>query len=167
MHTSFSLSQITDSRRNETSNQILLWHILAEVIWKSGTVRARFFQSATRGILPGNSPMTARLIIALFFLTASLGFADTDAELSKKILGAWSERNHDVTFLPHGKWRLAKNGDVSPGVFRWHIKHGYLIELRDGVTFPPQKIVWVTPNEFFLEDDHGSQSAPYERHMGK
>lgn len=107
--------------------------------------------------------MPLKLAIALLF-TASLALADTDAELSKKILGAWSERNHDVTFLRHGKWRLAKNGDVSHGVFRWHIKNGNLILFRDGVTFPPQKIVWVSPDEFFLESPNDGESAPYYRH---
>jgi hypothetical protein len=69
-----------------------------------------------------------------------------------------------VTYLPNGKWRLAKNGDISPGVFRWHVKDGNLIQFRDGVTFPPEKIVWVTQNEFFLEDANGGHSAPYQRH---
>jgi hypothetical protein len=110
--------------------------------------------------------MQLKLIIASLSFAASLGFADTDAALSQKIVGAWSERNHDVTFLLNGKWRLAKFGDVSPGVFRWHIKNGNLILFRDGTTFPPEKIVWVTPNEFFLEDDQGGQSAPYYRHLG-
>ena len=110
--------------------------------------------------------MPLRLIIASLLLTATLALADTDAELSRKILGTWSERNHEVTYLPNGKWRLAKNGDVSPGVFRWHIKAGNLILFSDGVTFPPRKIVWVTQNEFFLEDDQGGHSAPYDRHTG-
>jgi hypothetical protein len=110
--------------------------------------------------------MQLKLAVALLLLTATLAVAGTDAELSRKILGTWSERNHEVTYLPNGKWRLAKNGDVSPGVFRWHIKDGYLIQFRDGVTFPPEKIVWVTQNEFFLEDANGGHSAPYYRHVG-
>lgn len=110
--------------------------------------------------------MRLKLAIALLLLTATLTLADTDAKLSQKILGTWSERNHEVTFLPNGKWKLAKFGDVSPGVFRWHIKNGNLILFRDGVTFPPRKIVWDTKNEFFLQDDEGGQSAPYYRHLG-
>jgi hypothetical protein len=110
--------------------------------------------------------MQLMLIVASFLLTASLGFADTDAQLSQKILGTWSERNHQVTFLQNGEWRLAKLGNLSPGIFRWHIKNGNLILFRDGTTFPPEKIVWVTPNQFFLQDDRGGQSAPYYRHAG-
>lgn len=109
--------------------------------------------------------MLLKVVIAFLLLSASLTLADTDAKLSQKILGTWSERNHEVIFLPNGKWRLAKFGDVSPGVFRWHIKSGNLILFRDGTTFPPEKIVWVTPNQFFLQDNRGGQSAPDYRHL--
>ena len=110
--------------------------------------------------------MQLKLIVASLLLTASRAVADSDAELSQKILGTWSERNHEVTFLQNGEWRLAKNGEATAGIFRWHIQGGYLIQFRDGTTFPAEKITWVTPNEFFLEDDRGGQSAPYYRHLG-
>ena len=47
--------------------------------------------------------MHLTVTIALLLLTASLGFADTDAELFQKIVGAWSERNHDITYLTNGE----------------------------------------------------------------
>lgn len=109
--------------------------------------------------------MPLKLVIVSLLLTATLTLADTDAEVSQKILGTWSERNHEVTFLPNGKWKLAKFGDVSPGVFRWHIKNGNLVLFRNGTTFPPEKIVWVMPDQFFLQDGNGGQSAPYYRHI--
>ena len=108
--------------------------------------------------------MQLRLAIALLLLTATLTLADTDAELFQKIVGAWSERHHDMIYLQNGEWRLSKNGEATPGVMRWWIKDGCLIEFRDGVTFPPGKIIWVTPNEFFLQDANGGHSAPYYRH---
>ena len=113
--------------------------------------------------------MQLKLVIALLLLTACLSLADTDAELFQKIVGTWSERTHEVTYLANGKWKLAKtepdgHREGTPGVFRWHIKNGYLIQFRDGVTYPPEKIVWVTPDQFFLEDAHGAHSAPYYRH---
>jgi hypothetical protein len=102
--------------------------------------------------------------LASALLSVPLAVADTNAELSQRLVGAWSERNHDVTYLQNGEWRLSKNGVPSPDVCRWQIKDGYLIQFRDGVTFPPEKMVWVTPNEFHLEDSRGGQSAPYYRH---
>jgi hypothetical protein len=71
-----------------------------------------------------------------------------------------------MTFLPNGKWKLAKSGEGTPGVFCWHIKNGNLIQFRDGVTFPPEKMVWVARNQFYLEGINGAQSAPNYRHMG-
>ena len=108
---------------------------------------------------------------ALLLLSASFALADSDAELSRKILGTWSERTHQVTYLKNGKWTLSKELEpgkrtYSPGVFRWHVKNGKLIEFRDGVTYPAEKIVWVSPNEFYLEDDTGAHSAHYYRHLG-
>jgi hypothetical protein len=110
--------------------------------------------------------MRLKLIVASLLLTASLGFADTDAELFQKILGAWSERNHDITYLANGEWRLGKNGVPAEGVFRWWVKDGCLIVFRDGVTFPPEKIVWVSRDEFYLLDEHEARSASYYRHTG-
>ena len=94
-------------------------------------------------VTTGCNQRIAVLVISLLLFTAPLALADTDEELSQKIVGAWSERNHEVTFLQNGEWRLAKNGLATPGLFRWHIKDGKLIEFRDRVTFSPQKIVWV------------------------
>ena len=115
--------------------------------------------------------MQLKLIVALFLLTATLALADTDAELSRKILGTWSERTHLVTYLANGKWKLAKTEpdgrkEGTPGVFRWHVKDGSLIVFRDGVTYPRGKIVWVSPDEFFLLDEHGARSASYYRYTG-
>lgn len=114
--------------------------------------------------------MQLKLIVASLLLSATLTQADTDAELFQKIVGTWSERNHEVTFLQNGKWTLSKELEpgkrtYSPGVFRWHVKDGYLTEFRDGVTYPAEKIVWVNSNEFYLLDEHGAQSAPYYRHL--
>ena len=112
--------------------------------------------------------MPLKLAIAFLLLSAPLALADTDAELSRKILGTWSERTHEVTYLKNGKWTLSKELEpgkrsYSPGVFRWHIKGGKLIEFRDGVTYPAEKIVWINRNEFYLEDEYGAHSAPYDR----
>jgi hypothetical protein len=103
--------------------------------------------------------MPLRLIIASLFVSASLALADTDAELFQKIIGNWSERNHDVTYLANGEWRLGKNGVPAESVCRWWIKDGYLIEFRDNVTYPPERVVWVSPNEFYLMDEQGAHSA--------
>ena len=109
-----------------------------------------------------------KLAVALLLLSAAVVVADTEAELSRKILGNWSERTHEMTFLKDGKWTLSKELEpgkrtYSSGVFRWYVKDGYLILFRDGVTYPAEEIVWVLRNEFYLLDQHGARSASYYR----
>ena len=134
-----------------------------------------FFLIESHGIARTKNKMRttflfAALASALLLLSAAIARAGTDAELSRKILGTWWERTHEVTYLKNGKWTLSKELEpgkrtYSPGVFRWHVKNGKLIEFRDGVTYPAEKIVWVNPNEFYLLDEHGAQSAHYYRHV--
>jgi hypothetical protein len=81
-----------------------------------------------------------KLTVVLLLFSAAHAVADTDKELSHKILGSWTERK-TVTFKDNGTWILwdqkdpEKRAKPVPGKFRWYIKHGHLITFRDGATW--------------------------------
>jgi hypothetical protein len=91
--------------------------------------------------------------------------AESDQQLSKRIIGTWVERKA-ITFRPDGTWELRKfeslSYPVEPGLFTWSIHNGKLIQIRDQYTFA-NTIKSLTQNQLVLQSDTGGKPTVYKR----
>jgi hypothetical protein len=113
--------------------------------------------------------MKSLAVLAALTCFAGRLHAETDAELSRQILGSWQYKKIE-TFKSDGTWILWDQKVLGrplqpvPGEFSWHIKNGHLMSVRDGATFD-EIITKLTPDTMVLAGTGRSKGghAVYER----